>query len=250
MAPSALTPATAPSYGGFDLASFTRRHGGVTKSALKRGTCLFSQGDPASEMFYLDQGQIQLSVMNGQARRAIVGILTTGDFCGESCLADAPKQIVTATCLADSVIARIAQPIVIRAVHQDPGFAEFCVTYFLNRSARLTERLISQFFDSSESRLARILLQLSNHGDQRGPIAIRNLDQEALAQLIGTSRSRTNYFMNKFRDLGHIRYDGANYIVVHDSLSQVVSHETRGGAIEGSMIGLIGAQRVSRLSQS
>lgn len=226
-------PATGPPSGGFDLASFARRHGGVTKYALGRGSRLFSQGEPANEMFYLDHGQIQLSVTSVRGRRAIVGILTSGDFCGESCLAGKPKQLATAMCVADSVVARIAQPIVIRAVQQDPGFAAFCVTYFLERSARLTERLISQFFDSGENRLARILLQLSNHGSESGSTVIRNLDQEALAQLIGTSRSRTNYFMNKFRDLGHIRYDGYNYIIVHGSLSQILSRESRGETPEG-----------------
>ena len=233
MVPSAVIPATGSPFGGFDLASFARRHGGVTKYALRRGSSLFSQGEPANDMFYLDHGQIQLSVTSVQGRQAIVGILTAGDFCGESCLAGEPKRPATATCIADSVVARIAQPIVSRAVQQDPGFAEFCVTYFLNRSARLTERLISQFFDSSESRLARVLLQLSNYGSERGPTVIRNLDQEALSLLIGTSRSRTNYFMNKFRELDYIRYDGNNYVVVHDSLSEVVSRERRTEAYQG-----------------
>lgn len=232
MAPSAVMSAMDPACGGFDLASFSRRHGGVTKSALRRGGRLFAQGDPADEMFYLDQGQVQLAVLTVQSRKAIVAILTAGDFCGESCLADDdPRQIATATCIADSIVARIPRPIVIRAVQQDPGFAELCVTYFLGRTARLTERLISQFFDSSERRLARILLQLSNHGGQDSTV-IRNLDQEALAQLIGTSRSRTNYFMNKFRELGYIRYDGYNSIIVNDSLSHVVSRENSAEASE------------------
>jgi CRP/FNR family transcriptional regulator, cyclic AMP receptor protein len=107
------------------------------------------------------------------------------------------------------------------------------VAYFLNRSARLTERLISQLFDSSETRLARILLQLSNRGGGRDPIVVRNLNQETLAQMIGTSRSRTNYFMNKFRELGYIRYDGYNYIVVHDSLLRVLSRKNRVATPEG-----------------
>ncbi len=226
MAQTAVMSAMDTPYGGFDVASFDRRHGGVTKYTLKRGSRLFSQGEPTPDMFYLDQGQIQLSVTSLQGRPAIVGILTAGDLCGESCLASSPEQIATATCIADSLVARIPRPIAIRAVQQDPGFAEFCVTHFLNRSARLTERLIRQFFDTSETRLACILLQLSNHGCERGPTVIRNLGQEALAQLIGTSRSQTNYFMNKFRGLGHIRYDHYNYIVVHESLSQVVSRES------------------------
>ena len=225
MAPRAVMSATGAPYGGFDLASFARRHGGVTKRTLGRGSRLFSQGEPVNDVFYLDQGQIQLSVASVRGRRAIVGILAAGDFCGETCLAGEPRQPATATCIADSVVARIAQRIVTRAVQQDPDFAEFCATYFLNRSARLAERLVSLFFDSSETRLARLLLQLSNHDGERGPSVIRNLDQEALAELIGTSRSRTNYFMNRFRDLGHIRYDGYSYIVVHSSLLQVIAHE-------------------------
>ncbi len=219
-------PEKAPPRGGFDLHSFASRHGGIVTYTLRRGSRLFSQEEAASDLFYLDQGQIRLSVTSIQGLVATVGVLMAGDFCGESRLAGAPKQVATATCLADSVVARIARPIVIRAIQQDPAFAEFYITYFLERSARLTERLISQCFDSSEIRLARILLQLSNHGGEQGPIVIRNLDQEALAQLIGTSRSRTNYFMNKFRNLDYIRYDGYNYIIVHDLLSQFVSRET------------------------
>jgi CRP-like cAMP-binding protein len=226
MAQTAVMRETGPSCGGFNLASFAHRHGGVTRSTLRRGKPLFSQGEPTSDLFYLDQGQIRLSVAPVGARQAIVAILTAGDLCGESCLIGEPRQIATATCIADSVVARIARAAVTRAVAQDPVFAEFCITYLLERSARLTERLISQLFDPSEIRLARILLQLSNHGSERGPVVIRNLDQEALAQLIGTSRSRTNYFMKKFREMGYIRYDGYNYIVVHDSLLQAVSHDT------------------------
>ena len=233
MAQSAVMPEKGPPCGGFDLASFAHRHGGVTKYTLRRGGRLFSQDEPANDLFYLDQGQIQLSVTSVQRRLAIVDILTAGDFCGERCLVDESRQVSTATCITDSVVARIARATVTRAVQQDPAFAEFCVIYFLERSARLTERLISQLFDPSEIRLARILLQLSNHGGDRGSMVIYNLDQEALAQLIGTSRSRTNYFMNKFREMGHIHYDGYNYIVVRDSLLQVVPHEISDAASEG-----------------
>jgi CRP/FNR family transcriptional regulator, cyclic AMP receptor protein len=225
MAQTAVMPEAGPPCSSFNLASFAQRHGGVTRSALRRGHVLFSQDEPTSDLFYLDQGQVRLSVTPVGARQAIVAILTAGDLCGESCLIGEPRQIATATCIADSVIARIARATVIRAIAQDPAFAEFCIIYLLERSARLTERLISQLFDPSEIRLARILLQLSNHGSERGSIVIRNLDQEALAQLIGTSRSRTNYFMKKFREMGYIRYDGYNYIVVHGSLLQALSHE-------------------------
>ncbi len=228
MAQTAFMPETGPPGRDFSLASFAHRHGGVTRYTLRRGSRLFSQGEPANDLFYLDQGQIQLSVTSVQARQAIVGILTAGDICGESCLTGEPRQISAATCITDSTVARITRSAVTRAVQQDPEFAEFCITYFLERSARLTERLISQLFDPSEMRLARILLQLSNHGSERGQTIIRNLDQEALAQLIGTSRSRANYFMKKFCEMGYIHYSGYNYVVVHDSLLQAVSHEVPG----------------------
>lgn len=204
-----------------DFKSFAERHDGLTTYALKRGDTLYSRGQPADCMFYVEQGRIQLTVLGSLGKEAIIGILEAGDLCGEGCLAGERLRASAATCIADSVIMRMEATSALRAVRQDAEFAEACLAYFLRRSVRLTERLVSQLFDSSELRLARILLLLSNYGKRgRRTVVIRNLDQEALAQMIGTSRSRVNYFMNKFRDLGYIDYDGE--IVVHSSLLNVV----------------------------
>jgi CRP/FNR family transcriptional regulator, cyclic AMP receptor protein len=207
--------------GAFDLKSLVLRHDGLITYALKRGSLLYSQGQPADSLFYVGQGRIHLTVVGTLGREAIIGVLEGGDLCGEGCLAGECIRASAATCVADCVVTRMEAASAVRALQQDPEFAEACLTYFLNRTVRLTERLISQLFDSSEQRLARILLLLSNYGKNgRRAVIIRNLDQEALAQMIGTSRSRVNHFMNKFRDLGYIDYRGD--IVVHSSLLNVV----------------------------
>ena len=225
MTPRAVVTSAGSPCEGFDLNAFSLRHGGVTKIALKRGSRLYSQEEPTDDMFYVEHGQIQLSVTSALGRDAIIAILGVGDFCGENCLIDEPFRETTAACMSDSTVARMTRGNVVRALAKDPKFAELCVTYFLNRSARLTERLISQHFDSGELRLARILLQLSRHGSTRGPAVVRDLDQEALAQMIGTSRSRVNHFMTKFRNLGYIHYDGYSHIVVYNARLQAVRRE-------------------------
>ena len=210
--------------GRLDLESFGSKFGGVTRSRPKSGELLYEQGQPADCMFYLEQGQIQLAVLSAQGKQAIIGLLEAGDFCGEGCLAGDKVRASAARCIADSAVARLDGPNMVRAMQQDLRFAEFCLAYFLGRTVRLTERLISQHFDSCELRLARTLLLLANYGKEGRPMTvIRNLDQEALAQMIGASRSRVNYFMNKFRDLGVIDYNG--HIVVYGSLSNVVLHD-------------------------
>jgi len=210
--------------GGLNLQSFESKFGGVTRSRHKSGDLLYEQGQPADCMFYLEQGQIQLAVRSAQGKQAIIGLLTAGDFCGEGYLVGDKVRSSAARCIADSAVARLDGANMVRAMQQDLRFAEFCLTYFLDRTVRLTERLLSQHFDSCEQRLARILLLLANHGKEgRATRVIRNLDQKALAQMIGTSRSRVNYFMNKFRDLGFIDYNG--HIVVHGSLLNVVQHD-------------------------
>ena len=209
--------------GRLNLEAFGSKFGGVTRSRHKSGDLLYDQGQPADCMFYLEQGQIQLAVLSAQGKQAIIGLLDAGDFCGEACLVGDQVRASAARCSADSDVARLDGPNMVRAMQQDQRFAEFCLAYFLDRTVRLTERLVSQHFDSCELRLARILLLLANYGTEGRPTTvIRNLDQEALAQMIGTSRSRVNYFMNKFRDLGFIDYNGQ--IVVYSSLLNVLRH--------------------------
>lgn len=228
MGHGALFHAADQPHGGFDFKSLTSRHDSLITYALRRGSLLYSQGQPADCIFYVEQGRIQLTVLGASGKEAIIGVLGGGDLCGEGCLTGESARSSAAICIADSTVTRMPVASAICAARTDAQFAEACFGYLLRRSVRLCERLISQLFDSSEQRLARMLLLLSNHG-KRGckTVVIRNLDQEALAQMIGTSRSRVNYFMNKFRDLGYIDYDGD--IVVHGSLLNVVLGDTSAG---------------------
>ncbi len=208
----------------FDVAAFAARHGGVKEAKFKAGARLYAQGEPANCLYFIEKGQVQVSVLSTQGKAAIIGLLNPGDFCGDGCLIGDRRRLATATCISDATVKRLERANVIRAIQQDPPFAEFYVKYVLSRTARLTDRLLSQLIDSSEQRLARLLLFLSDYGKNGGKgTVIGNLDQESLAQMIGTTRSRVNFFMNKFRDLGYIEYDGD--IIVHDSLSRIVSHQ-------------------------
>lgn len=207
----------------FDVAAFAARHGGMTEAKFKVGASLFAQGEPANCLYFIDQGQVQLSVLSTQGKAAIIGLLNPGDFCGDSCLIGEQPRLATALCITDAVVKRLERANVVRAIQEDACFAEFYVKYALSRTARLTDRLLSQLIDSSEQRLARLLLFLADYEKNGGKgTVIGNLDQELLAQMIGTTRSRVNFFMNKFRDLGYIDYNGD--IVVHGSLSRILSN--------------------------
>ena len=207
----------------FDVEAFATRYGGVAKFILKAGATLYAQGQAASCLFYVEKGRVRLSVLSPKGKEAIVAILDAGDFCGEDCLGGEPARVATASCVTDAIVARLEHSCVARAIRRDPQFAEFYLAYVLNRATALREQLISQFFDSSEQRLARILLALTrrNNGRRTDPV-IRAFDQEALAQMVGTTRSRVNYFMNKFRKLGYIDYK--DDIVVYDALAHAFSH--------------------------
>lgn len=207
----------------FDIDLFVSRYGGSTGLKFKANAVLYAQGEPADCLFYIQDGQVQLTVVSAQGKEAIWDVLRQGDFCGQGCLAGEQLRVSTATCKTDCVVARLEKASVIRAIQQDPLFAEFYVTSILNRTVRIRDSLISQLFDTSEQRLARILLLLANYGKEgRHDHVIGRLDQEALAQMVGTTRSRINHFMNKFRRLGYIDYDGD--IAVHSSLLNVALH--------------------------
>lgn len=205
----------------FDVAAFAARYGGVTVSRLEAGTLIYSQGEPADFMYYLQDGQIQIAVVSSHGKEGILGILEPGGFCGEGSLLGGRTRAATATCTADSVVARLERASIIRAIRENPTFAEFFIVYALTNVVRLRDSLISQLLDSSEKRLARALLLLANYGRDGGSNVIRSVDQEVLAKIVGTTRSRVNYFMNKFRKLGYINYDGS-VIVVRSSLSDAV----------------------------
>jgi CRP-like cAMP-binding protein len=208
----------------FDPTSCFSKYGGVVVAKLGEKQAIFSQGDVADSIFYIQQGQIQLTVVSSQGKEAVIAVLEAGDFCGEGCLVGEPLRMSTATAMTTCVITRLEKAAVIRAIHDDAVFSEFFVMYVLKRTARLTDNLVDQLFNSSEKRLARVLLLLANYGKEgHTETVINKIDQETLAQMIGATRSRVNFFMNKFRKLGLIEYNGR--ISVHSSLLRVVLHD-------------------------
>jgi CRP-like cAMP-binding protein len=211
----------------FDAGAFGAKYGGVTMTTLRPGAVLFRQGETTDRLYYLQAGRIQITVLSSQGKSGILAILDSGHFCGEGSLLGNRLRVATAACLTESIVMRLERANVIRAIREDPAIAEFFLVFALTSAARLRENLISQLFDSSERRLARVLLALAHPGkvfpDNRQRL-IRNVDQEALAQMIGTTRSRVNHFMNKFRDLGWIDYDSSG-IRLHPSLVDAVLGE-------------------------
>jgi len=203
----------------FDFDAFAARYGGTT-SQVKAGTEIYLQGDRADCFYYIRKGEVQIKVASPHGKEAIMAILDADTFFGETCLLGEAVRVANATCFTDSVLVRMSKGNAIRAM-QDTRFAEFLLARTLRRVGRLRARLISQIFDTSEQRLARILLMLANYGKgNRGETVIENLDQEELAQMVGTTRGRISHFMNKFRKLGYINYNGN--IAVYRSLSNVL----------------------------
>lgn len=203
----------------FDVEIFAARYSGVLVTRVDAGALVYRQGEPADSMFYVRSGQLRSTVLSSQGKEAILGLVEPGDWCGEGCLLGGRVRVATVTCVADSVVARVERASMLRAIRENPDFSEYFLIMTLTHGARLRSNLISQLFDSSEKKLARALVLLANHGGADGTAdKIKNIDQEALAQMIGTTRSRVNYFMNKFRKLNYIDYDTRG-IVVHRSLS-------------------------------
>ena len=197
---------------------------GLAISRLKDDK-VFSQGDPADSVFYINQGKVQIGVVSKQGREAIVAVLTDGEFVGEDCIATAhPFRLVTATALTECQLLKIDKKEMIRELSQDHAFADVFVAFLLARNARIQEDLIDQLFNSSEKRLARVLLLLAQFGKEGKPeTVVPKLSQESLAEMVGTTRSRVSFFMNRFRKLGFIEYNGE--IKVHPSLLNVVLHD-------------------------
>jgi len=199
-------------------------NGGRTINELKKGDRLYSQGDDADSIFYIQSGQLKLTVISEQGKEAVVAILGPDAFCGEGCLNGHRRRMATAVALTDSDVMRIERSAMIRTLYDEPSFSEFFITHLLARTLRIEEDLIDQLFNSSERRLARALLLLANFGKEGKPErVIAKVSQETLAEMIGTTRSRVSKFMNKFRDLGLIDYNG--HLEVHSSLLNVVLHD-------------------------
>jgi CRP-like cAMP-binding protein len=198
--------------------------GGVTVSKYRKGQVVFTQGEPADSVFYIREGQIKIAVVSAQGKEAIVAFLKAGDFIGEGCLTGRPRRVSTARAVEDSVITRLDKATMVRMLGDEPKFSERFTTHLLARTIRVEEDLVDQLFNSSEKRLARALLLLANFGkDGKQEPVIAKVSQETLADMIGTTRSRVSHFMNKFRQLGYIDYNGG--LEVHTSLLDAVLHE-------------------------
>jgi CRP-like cAMP-binding protein len=207
------------------VADFAATYGGVTRSRFQARATLFAQGDPADHLYYIEAGRIRVSVVSAQGKAAVLDVLEPGNFCGESCLVGDPFRTATAAAVSDCAVVRLDRLCVIRAFQQDAKFAEFLFAYVLNSRARLIENLTSQLLDCGEMRLARVLLVLANgRRDGRRESIITNLGQEALSQMVGTTRTRVNQFMNKFRRLGYIDYADSS-VTVHGSLRNWVRRQ-------------------------
>src|SRR3984893_8877106 len=190
-------------------------------TARTRSSC---RRDPADAVFYIESGKVKLTVVSEQGKEAVVAILETNDFFGEGCLAGQAQRIATAETMTDSVIVRLEKTAIVRLTRREPAFARIFIAHLLDRAIRVEADLVDQLFNSSEKRLARLLLLLAHFGkeDKPEPI-IAKISQETLAEMIGTTRSRVSFFMNKFRKLGLIDYNGS--IEVHSSLLNVVLHD-------------------------
>jgi CRP/FNR family cyclic AMP-dependent transcriptional regulator len=209
----------------FDPEAFlAKADGGVTISKYRKGQVVFAQGDPADSVFYIREGRIKIAVVSDQGKEAVVAFLKAGDFIGEGCLTGRPRRISTARALQDSVITRLDKATMARMLRDQPNFSERFTAHLLARTIRVEEDLVDQLFNSSEKRLARALLLLANFGkDGKQEPVIAKVSQETLADMIGTTRSRVSHFMNKFRQLGYVDYNGD--LEVHSSLLDAVLHE-------------------------
>ena len=217
----------------FDPAVFleTAAKGRVMAAYLNK-QIIFAQGDAADSIFYIRKGKVKVSVISPQGKEAIIAILGPDEFVGEGCLIGQPKRLATATAMADCMIMRVETAEIRRVLKDEPAFCQMFVAHVLARNARVEENLVDQLFNSTEKRLARALLLLANFGKEGLPEAVTaKVNQETLAEMIGTTRSRVSHFMNKFRDLGFIDYNG--HLEVHSSLLSVFLNE-QPNTVEGA----------------
>ena len=197
---------------------------GKTISKYRKDQTVFSQGEIADAVFYIQKGKVKLTVVSELGKEAVIAILGPGQFFGEACLNGHALRIATTRAIDECVITRVEKVTMIATIHNEPDFSELFMSYLLTRSSRIEEDLIDQLFNSSEKRLARLLLLLANFGKEGRPEPIiGKFSQETLAEMIGTTRSRVSFFMNKFRKLGFIEYNGK--LEVHNSLLNVVLHD-------------------------
>ena len=210
---------------GFDAKTFLTNVGtGRSVSTYRKKQVIFAQGDPADAVFYLERGQVKLTVVSPAGKAAVVGMLGPGDFFGEGCLAGQERRMSTATAMSATTVLVVEKPTMMMMLHTQPALSDRFIVHMLARNIRIEEDLVDQLFNSSEKRLARALLLMARYGQEDKPKhVLHNVSQETLAEIVGTTRSRVNFFMNKFRDLGFIEYNGD--IKINTSLLSVVLHD-------------------------
>jgi len=202
-------------------ALLTKLGKGKKTGAYRNKQVVFSQGDAADAVFYIQSGKVKLTVVSTRGREAVIAVLEEGSFFGEGCLAGQPLRMATAIAIQPSSIIRVGKSTMVGLLHREPAFGELFIAYLLSRNVRIEEDLVDQLFNSSEKRLARILLLLAHFGKEPRPeTVIPTVSQETLAAMIGTTRSRVSYFMNRFRKMGFIHYNGG--LQVHSGLLTVV----------------------------
>ena len=209
----------------FNVKNFlSTMNGGRTVTAYCKNERIFSQGDRADSVFFIQEGRVKVCIISELGKEAVVALHGKGDFFGEGCLIGQPLRLGTVVAMTDSVIMRLNKRTIIKVLHDEPKFAEMFMAHLLARNARVEEDLADQLFNSSEKRLARVLLLMANFGKEGKPEpVIAKVSQETLAQIVGTTRSQVSTFMNKFRQLGFIHYNGD--LQVHNSLLNMVLHE-------------------------
>jgi len=210
----------------FDAQAFLDSSGVArTIAEYRRGETIFTQGDACKDVMYIQTGGIKLSVLSKTGREAVVAMLGPGDFFGEGCLAGQPFRMGTATALTPSLILLVAKERMVRLLHKQHAMSDRFIAHMLSRNIRIEEDLIDQLFNSSEKRLARTLLLLARYGKENPVRVVPRISQETLAKMVGTTRSRVNFFLNKFKRLGFIEYDGDHPLKINSSLLSVVLHD-------------------------
>ena len=204
-------------------------------SAHQKKQVIFAQGDVADSVIYIKKGKVKVTVVSKQGKEAVVAILGADEFLGEGCLIGQPKRLATATTMTDCITMRVDKVEILRVLQDEPAFSKIFISHILARNARIEEDLVDQLFNSTEKRLARVLLLLANFGKEGRPEPIvAKISQETLAEMIGTTRSRVSHFMNKFRQMGFIDYNG--HLEVHSSLLSVVLNDQKTDAVAAPRI--------------
>jgi len=209
----------------FDVGQYLT-NSGVEKTLVtyRKAQTIFSQGEKSGSVFYLQTGTVKIAVISSSGKEAVIALLRPGDFFGEGCIAGQPLRVSTATAMEPATVLQIEKQEMIRVIHEEHEFSDRFVAHMLKRNVRIEEDLVDQLFNSSEKRLARALLLVARYGNNEKPQKIMaQISQATLAEMVGTTRSRVSYFMNKFRKLGFIKYNGG--LEVHDSLLRVILHD-------------------------